>query len=335
MSIQSKKALLIGINYLSIPANILKGCINDIENMQEVLIGGLQYNSSNIVMMRDDLSGNVVPTRQNILDHLNSLVSVSSSCSEIWIHYSGHGTQIPNISDQSVTIDASSHVIYNMDQALVPVDYMTAGFITDKELFSIIKNIKCRAFLIFDCCHSASLCDLEWEFQYISNNNYNKKQYSNKVISNPNIYMISGCKDSQISLSVFDISLNEYVGVLTESLIHCLKTMKYTGSIMTLHENICTRILNKGYLQTPILSCTVENPSYTFGIIFKTAVNLGVMRNPLFNHINASRLPAYQAIYKKIYEYTPNTGSAGAIQSRQTIHQNMKSVLQTKGYVNR
>ena len=70
MSIQSKKALLIGINYLSIPANTLKGCINDIENMQEVLIGGLQYDSSNIVMMRDDLSGNVVPTRQNILDHL-------------------------------------------------------------------------------------------------------------------------------------------------------------------------------------------------------------------------------------------------------------------------
>ena len=335
MSIQSKKALLIGINYLSIPANTLKGCINDIENMQEVLIGGLQYDSSNIVMMRDDLSGNVVPTRQNILDHLNALVAESSSCSEIWIHYSGHGTQIPNITDQLVAIDASSHVIYNLDQALVPVDYRTDGFITDKELFSIIKNIKCRAFLIFDCCHSASLCDLEWEFQYVSKNKYNKSHYSNKVIANPNIYMISGCKDSQTSLSVFDVSLNEYVGVLTESLINCLKTMKYTGSIIALHENICMKILNGGYVQTPILSCTFENPSYTFGPVPKMVVNLGVMRNPLFNHISASRLPAYQAIYKKIYEYTPNTGSGPAIQSSQTIQQNMKSVLQTKGYINR
>jgi len=364
MSILPKKALLIGINYLSIPANILNGCINDIENMYDMLVTGFQYDPSNIVMLRDDLSNNVLtmPTRQNILNQLNELVSASAGCSEIWINYSGHGTQLYDASGQLTAIDPSINAVFNLDEALVPIDYLTAGFITDNYLFNIIKQFKCRVFLIIDACHSASMCNLEWEFQYVSGSDYIKTQYNSQNIANPNIYIISGCKDSQTSLSVFDISLNEYVGVLTESLIECMKTMNYTGSIVTLYENICTKIWNKGYSQIPILSSTVQVPAYTFtplksnyassnNINTPTVVKLVTNTAPLHilniaplpsltgSCIRPNQLAAYQTIYKEIYEYNPsalnpNPATSTAPPST-TIIQNMKTVLHTKGFINR
>ena len=135
-----KKALLIGINYTNdiYNSNIkLRGCIDDIVNLQNALITNYGYESSNISVLRDDLSG-CLPTRENILNGLKDIIE--SNAIEIWIHYSGHGSQISENNSVKST---------NMDNILIPVDYKTAGFILDNELFEYIKSVKLGTTAIF------------------------------------------------------------------------------------------------------------------------------------------------------------------------------------------
>jgi hypothetical protein len=87
---------------------------------------------------------------------LTDIVAESSKCEEIWIHYSGHGSQVR---------DRDGNEADGMDEVVVPVDYTTAGFIVDDDIFNIIKNIKCRAMILFDSA-TATVCDLQWSFQY-------------------------------------------------------------------------------------------------------------------------------------------------------------------------
>ena len=90
-----KKALLIGINYKSIPSISLNGCIDDTINMRNMLIDAYGYDNSNIVMLRDDNPNLFIPpTKNNIMQQLQRLALQSSNLEEIWIHYSGHGSQI-------------------------------------------------------------------------------------------------------------------------------------------------------------------------------------------------------------------------------------------------
>ena len=92
-----KKALLIGINYADIPGDTLHGCIEDIENIAEVLMNQYGYNEQDIVMLRDDIADpSVTPTHANMIQAIKNIVAISSSCTQIWIHYSGHGSLINN-----------------------------------------------------------------------------------------------------------------------------------------------------------------------------------------------------------------------------------------------
>ena len=135
-----KKALLIGINYVN--TNIkLYGCIEDIVNMGDVLQNNYLYDS--ITMLRDDITTNsaLIPTRRNILSALNALIAASSNCSEIWIHYSGHGARIRDINGDEIS---------GYDSAIVPIDYLTAGLIVDDDLYAIIRNYKCKTIILAD-----------------------------------------------------------------------------------------------------------------------------------------------------------------------------------------
>jgi len=129
MSLQ-KKALLVGINYTSIPGITLKGCINDVVNMSHLLVDAFDYESANITVLRDDNNNkSLYPTRNNILNYLNNLVNQSGNLSEIWFHYSGHGSQVRDLNGDEAD---------GLDEIIVPVDYRNNGFITDRVYGMII-----------------------------------------------------------------------------------------------------------------------------------------------------------------------------------------------------
>ena len=193
-----KRALLIGIDYIDVSGISLKGCINDVINMRNMLIDAYDYEPNNIVMLRDDDAEKFPsPTHDNIFDSIIDLVLESANLEEVWLHYSGHGSQIQNPSCNSeksnefsatcitprgiknaVTVinplgpmkswDFNDKNCINGDkmQILVPVDYKTSGCIIDKDLYDMVRRFKCRAIMTFDCCHSGTVCDLPWTTEY-------------------------------------------------------------------------------------------------------------------------------------------------------------------------
>ena len=249
-----KRALLIGIDYRNDATAKLNGCVDDIINIRNMLVDAYDYDVNNIVMLRDDTDDpSKSPTSHNIMHELIKIVGDSSNNEEIWIHYSGHGSQIP---------DFASLKHNGVDDVIVPVDYMTAGLIPDTQLLNIIRYIKCRAILVFDCCHSGTVCDLQWSFEYTSPTTYTRTQVDDVVIDNPNIFMFSGCKDSQTSADTYSATLKEAVGAFTYTFIETLRKLHYDTDIMILYREICNKLTSDGYSQRPIFSCSSTEPKH-------------------------------------------------------------------------
>jgi hypothetical protein len=260
----TKKALLIGINYVGSKNNELKGCVDDVFNMYACLTNCFAYDPSNIILLisqpseKDKLEypniNHDTPTYENIINGLLQLSVESTKLEEIWVLYSGHGNRIPDEENPKI-----------MDDIIVPLDYIEKGIITNMDLLSIIKNINCRAFFLFDCCRSESIIPLQWSFEYLPPYNYMKKENDSESIMNENIYVFSGCKDDQNSLDVYDPILKEYVGVMTLTFIECINEIPKNSDIpiLNFYMNICKKIADKKYIQTPILSSSNMNPVIT------------------------------------------------------------------------
>jgi hypothetical protein len=251
-----KKALLIGINYASLPNVSLSGCINDTINMRNMLVDAYGYDLTNIIHLRDDsIDKSNQPTRENIINNLKSLVLQSDNIEELWIHYSGHGSQIR---------DMNSDENDKLDEILIPVDYQTKGIITDDDLLSILKTIKCRTILLFDSCHSGTVCDLPWVFEYKTTNSYMRTQPNKGTLTNSNIFMFSGCKDTQSSYDTYSIESKQAVGAFTYAFIECLRKSNHNRDIMLLYRDICISLSQKSSVQYPLLSCSSDTPKYMF-----------------------------------------------------------------------
>ena len=262
----TKRALLIGINYLTSPTVRLNGCLNDVVNIENMLMDAYGYKQSNIIVLRDDDPSHM-PTRNNILLALQNIVAVSAANDEIWVHYSGHGTQ---------SIDKNGDEPDGLDEAIVPVDYLTAGMISDDILYDFVKNVKCRAFFGFDSCHSGTICDLQYNINYISGT-FTKTTVSSKVIPNPNIVVMGGCRDAQTSADSYDTAEFEAGGAFTISLLDCLRKNNHTVELMKLYNDICFELISAKYAQIPVLSTTVLNPVWIFSRPIPTASGIAVL----------------------------------------------------------
>jgi metacaspase-1 len=235
---QKKLALLIGINYIGTDDE-LRGCINDVYNMKKLLKN--KYNYTNFIMLTD--KSITKPTKNNILYYLKKIIDLSSGYSEIFFHYSGHGTY---------TIDNNNDEIDNKDEALVPLDYLNNGIILDDEIYSTIKNVKCDMKIILDSCHSGTCIDLPYvslfnEKGILITKRIDKNKSIKKNVNN--IYMISGCRDDQYSSDIFNKKNKKYCGALSNNLIELLKNnMSIIQLLSSLNINL------KSYTQNPSFS---------------------------------------------------------------------------------
>jgi len=146
----TRRALLIGINEYK-PENVewrlknLQGCVNDVNLMRETIkqqrFGFSDYNIS--ILLNTDAS------RQNIINALEELASVSQKGDIIFFYYSGHGSQWKNTREPD-----------GYDETMVPADaYGGAADIRDVELKKLLNNILAKDVtltVIMDCCHSGS-----------------------------------------------------------------------------------------------------------------------------------------------------------------------------------
>ncbi len=216
-----KSALLIGLNYTGTPYQ-LNGCINDVNNMRTVLLanGYLPENITTLV----DTERTSIPNKKNILQQLQTIISKNNT--EVLIYYSGHGSQVRDLNGDEQG---------GNDSCIVPSDFQVNGFIIDDDLGKLVQQIKCKCILLFDSCNSGTVCDLPFSFTYLKNNTFVLKKNKAVNISNPNIYMMSGCRDNQYSL---DENVNgTYGGAFTNAFLKRFTSQK---PMITLYAEICS-----------------------------------------------------------------------------------------------
>ena len=139
-----KRALLIGINkYRAVTG--LQGAVNDVETMREILTKRWGFLPANITMLTDEGA-----TRENILAAIRHIVAVSEPQDTIYIHYSGHGSQVEDLNGDEED---------GLDETLVPQDGRTNGVrdIVDDELDDIFSSLRTHNVIVMlDSCHSGT-----------------------------------------------------------------------------------------------------------------------------------------------------------------------------------
>ncbi|TKY89388.1 hypothetical protein EX895_001919 [Sporisorium graminicola] len=157
-SMQGKrKALLIGINYFGQNGE-LRGCINDVRNVQNFLRQRGYKDDDMVVLTDDQRDARSIPTRQNMTAAMHWLVRGAQPGDALFFHYSGHGGQAK--ATQGDEADG-----YN--ETIIPVDYQQAGQMEDDELHAIMVRplpVGCRLTAIFDSCHSGTALDLPYVY---------------------------------------------------------------------------------------------------------------------------------------------------------------------------
>jgi len=153
----TRRAVMIGINYVGDNPGELAGCHNDVENMKEYIKDVHGFEEENITILMDD-NEHTSPTRDNILAAYRTIVEESQPGDAVFCHYSGHGGKLRD--DDGDEADG-------YDETLVPLDYKTEGQIRDDLLFkNLVGGFKKGVFCTFlmDCCHSGSVLDLPFQF---------------------------------------------------------------------------------------------------------------------------------------------------------------------------
>ncbi|MFZ1754577.1 MAG: caspase family protein [Caldilineaceae bacterium] len=156
-------ALFVGIdNYRSPNVTDLRGCVNDVSAMAGFVRAKLNLPEANIRLYtaseREDEAPDRLATRANILAGFEWLLDQAKAKDQVFIHYSGHGSQAP-------TVDPKNEAD-GLDETLVPCDSRMAGpdgrqvyDILDKEIKTYIDLIEASGAIVtvfFDCCHSGS-----------------------------------------------------------------------------------------------------------------------------------------------------------------------------------
>jgi len=246
-----KRAVLIGINYNSLPALKLRGCINDIILMRSMLIDAYGYQQKDITMLRDDGQKYDLPTRENIIQSLQKVCDMTIETDELWIHYSGHGTYVR---------DTNNEELDGYDEVIVPLDHEENGTLLDEELKAILKKATGTVIITQDCCNSGTGWDLPYRFVNDNNNSVIANRESDTML-NKNIYMLSGARDNQLASDSYDSDLVLNVGAFTNALIECLRSGGHNNKFVDLKTKINTFLETNKYTQRVEFTSSNSTPN--------------------------------------------------------------------------
>ena len=145
----TKKALLVGINdYAPIGAGgpDLSGCVNDVRDMAHTLntLGIIPAGPRSMRILTDSRA-----TKAAILAGFKWLVRGAKKGDVLIFQYSGHGSQIADISGEEID---------HRDETICPHDFDTAGMITDDDFRSLLSGLPAgvNVDIFLDSCHSGT-----------------------------------------------------------------------------------------------------------------------------------------------------------------------------------
>lgn len=233
-----QRALLVGTNYPGTHAK-LRGCINDVNNMYELLTGTYGWDSHSIRTLTDEYGE--LPTRANILAGLHWLAQGAQPGDSLMFHFSGHGGQQP---------DPEGMEEDGMNETILPVDFQQAGMITDDEISNIIvrpmpEGVRITA--VLDCCHSGTGMDLP--FTWSKSRGWQEEV--NPFHSQCDAQLFSGCEDDDVSADA--TRYGEASGAMTTAFCDVLQT---NPSLQYKHlmAELALVMRARGFTQRPQLS---------------------------------------------------------------------------------
>ena len=191
---QTRKALAIGLNYKHSAVSPLNGCINDTKTIEEFLKNN-HFNDEDIEICTDH--NGQWGSYADIMNEIKQLADfgIENPNALIWLSFSGHGAQTYKSYDFFDEDDLKN-------EGLVPTDYYTnKKLVTDDELFTnLISKLHStnKVFALIDACHSQTMLDLPLIYRSSEGN-----IVGNEALHLPEVFMLSGCMDSQYSADAF------------------------------------------------------------------------------------------------------------------------------------
>ena len=152
-----KYALLVGINEYT-KVRPLRGSLNDIAQIKQILIHDLEFSEDKIRILIDEDA-----TKENILSALDSLATQTKAGDSLFWYYSGHGFMMLDENGDEAFREAGDRY----DEILVPYDAApwpreratdpNPTMLSDDEIARALSGMDGkRVVIIFDSCHSGS-----------------------------------------------------------------------------------------------------------------------------------------------------------------------------------
>ncbi len=264
----AKRALLIGINRYRIPGADLRGCVNDVKNMRQVLTEHYGFRPADITELID-----YAATKKAMQSAIRKLVAAARAGDVLLLHYSGHGANVPDKNG-----DEADH----RDEILCPTDLDWKAPLTDDWLRTTLNRLRKGVSLtvIMDCCHSGTNTrviqppDAESIPRYLPNpwdlmaeesgrklrgkitgqlraSSRAARAKQDVVDADVPEVLITGCRDTQTSADAF--IGGSYNGALTYSLVQTLQDSPGPISYRDLHRGTIERLRKTKFDQVPQL----------------------------------------------------------------------------------
>jgi len=253
----NNKALLVGINAYPNPSNNLRGCINDIVDMEYFIASKNKvYPKENIRTLTDSRA-----TKKGILTALNWLLLGASAGDQILFHYSGHGAQLPS---RSPSLEKDG-----LDEIICPYDFRgenaAATAISDKEFASIFAKIPKGVHFVWisDSCHSEDL-SRKHEIVEANDTRFRRFNYKNSTQQAETVVpvaslgsahsplhgaLLSGCASHQLSADAY--INNRFKGAFTHYLIKNLSLYGQDASMQDIVKYVNIDLMKNDYDQNP------------------------------------------------------------------------------------
>ena len=262
------KALLVGINKYPNPSNELRGCVNDILDMEHYIAETQKvYAKENIKKLTDQHA-----SKKEIITGLKWLLAGAAPGDSLLFHYSGHGAQVPT---RYPGLEQDG-----LDEIICPYDFdgSDATTLRDKEFAQLFASIPKEVHFVWisDSCHAEDLSRDPFktngthEIRYrnfhglapaMSASLQNPIRESLAPITQPlNGALLSACASHQLSTDA--IINNRFNGAFTYYLIQNLKLYGADKTMQEIVGYVNVDLNKNGYDQNPQTEGLLENKKF-------------------------------------------------------------------------
>ena len=258
--IMKNKALLVGINKYPNPGNELRGCINDIIDMEHFISATNKvYDKENIKKLSDKDA-----TKKGIIAQINWLLEGAQPGDQLLFHYSGHGAQMPT---QHPQIEKDG-----LDEIICPYDFDGSHetAFRDKEFAQIFAQIPQGVHFVWisDSCHAEDLSRDPFNGGEKLYRYFNGPRVSGDIVPNTasaittplNGALLSACESHQLSADA--IINNRFNGAFTHYLIQNLIEYGDTKPMDLIVQLVNVDLQHNGYDQSPQTEGLLEKRTF-------------------------------------------------------------------------